>query len=173
MSHSQFHSIKLILRHAWLSLWDKHMTTGRINQVSIVMFIATSDALTRPVLERLNISGDCVSYCSASPGVGRSDFRRGCKPANTHRERPYLLAFLVRSLPPRVIPAIRKCGEIATWLCCEVSQIVWAWPGARYQGGTPLPAGTLVEPIPTYSPSSSAESMTAARSRVWFMAFLV
>ena len=22
-----------ILRHAWLNLWDKHMTTGRINQV--------------------------------------------------------------------------------------------------------------------------------------------
>ncbi len=25
----------LILRHAWLNLWDKHMTTGRINQVTI------------------------------------------------------------------------------------------------------------------------------------------
>ena len=24
---------KFILRHAWLNLWDKHMTTGRINQV--------------------------------------------------------------------------------------------------------------------------------------------
>ena len=36
MSHSQFHSIEaFILRHAWLSLWDKHMTTGRINQVTI------------------------------------------------------------------------------------------------------------------------------------------
>ena len=36
MSHSQFHSIDLfILRHAWLNLWDKHMTTGRINQVTI------------------------------------------------------------------------------------------------------------------------------------------
>ena len=35
MSHSQFHSINLfILRHAWLNLWDKHMTTGRINQVT-------------------------------------------------------------------------------------------------------------------------------------------
>ena len=35
MSHSQFHCIELfILRHAWLNLWDKHMTTGRINQVS-------------------------------------------------------------------------------------------------------------------------------------------
>ena len=37
MSHSQFHSTKLfILRHAWLNLWDKHMTTGRINQVTTV-----------------------------------------------------------------------------------------------------------------------------------------
>ena len=37
MSRSQFHSIKLfILRHAWLNLWDKHMTTGRINQVTVL-----------------------------------------------------------------------------------------------------------------------------------------
>ena len=37
MSRSQFHSIKLfILRHAWLNLWDKHMTTGRINQVTLL-----------------------------------------------------------------------------------------------------------------------------------------
>ena len=36
MSHSQFHSIRvLILRHAWLNLLDKHMTTGRINQVDL------------------------------------------------------------------------------------------------------------------------------------------
>ena len=39
MSHSQFHSTKLfILRHAWLNLWDKRMTTGRINQVYIHSF---------------------------------------------------------------------------------------------------------------------------------------
>jgi hypothetical protein len=39
MSHSQFHCIDLfILRHAWLNLWDKHMTTGRINQVSYKEF---------------------------------------------------------------------------------------------------------------------------------------
>ena len=38
MSHSQFHSIRvLILRHAWLNLLDKHMTTGRINQVAVVV----------------------------------------------------------------------------------------------------------------------------------------
>ena len=28
--------IMLILTHAWLNLWDEHMTTGRINQVTIV-----------------------------------------------------------------------------------------------------------------------------------------
>lgn len=26
----------LILRHAWLNLWDKHMATGRINQITIL-----------------------------------------------------------------------------------------------------------------------------------------
>ena len=37
MSHSQFHSIiEFILRHAWLNLRDKHMTTGRINQVTLL-----------------------------------------------------------------------------------------------------------------------------------------
>ena len=36
MSHSQFHLYKqFILRHAWLNLLDKHMTTGRINQVAL------------------------------------------------------------------------------------------------------------------------------------------
>ena len=30
---SQYKS--LILRHAWLNLWDKHMTTGRINQITV------------------------------------------------------------------------------------------------------------------------------------------
>ena len=30
--------ILLILRHAWLNLWDKHMTTGRINQVTNFLF---------------------------------------------------------------------------------------------------------------------------------------
>ena len=39
MSHSQFHSKKeFILTHAWLNLWDKHMTTGRINQVAILRY---------------------------------------------------------------------------------------------------------------------------------------
>ena len=47
MSRSQFHSIKLfILRHAWLNLWDKHMTTGRINQVTF--FVCYPYHLTTP-----------------------------------------------------------------------------------------------------------------------------
>ena len=33
MSHPQFHCKIFTLRHAWLNLRDKHMTTGRINQV--------------------------------------------------------------------------------------------------------------------------------------------
>ena len=43
MSHSQFHSLDLFkLTHAWLNLWDKRMTTGRINQVTIVKSFVTS-----------------------------------------------------------------------------------------------------------------------------------
>ena len=36
MSHPQFYCKIFTLRHAWLNLWDKHMTTGRINQVSCI-----------------------------------------------------------------------------------------------------------------------------------------
>ena len=49
MSRSQFHSIKLfILRHAWLNLWDKHMTTGRINQVTFFVCYPYHFATPRP-----------------------------------------------------------------------------------------------------------------------------
>ena len=33
--------LKLNLTHAWLNLWDKHMTTGRINQVSEIQAPST------------------------------------------------------------------------------------------------------------------------------------
>ena len=36
MSRSQFQSKRFILRHAWLNLWDERMTTGRINQISLL-----------------------------------------------------------------------------------------------------------------------------------------
>ena len=49
MSHSQFHSTKeFILTHAWLNLWDKHMTTGRINQVTILCRTYPTDGSTSP-----------------------------------------------------------------------------------------------------------------------------
>ena len=48
MSRSQFYSIKLfILRHAWLNLWDKHMTTGRINQVTLLSVTISIKSLSR------------------------------------------------------------------------------------------------------------------------------
>lgn len=40
MSHSQFRCTILILTHAWLNLWDKHITPGRINQVSRTPLLA-------------------------------------------------------------------------------------------------------------------------------------
>ena len=63
MSHSQFHSTNLfILRHAWLNLWDKHMTTGRINQVT-----------TDP---RCAATGD-TSSCTGSPVLESQDTFQG------------------------------------------------------------------------------------------------
>lgn len=41
----------LILRHAWLNLWDKHMTTGRINQVTILALTSVkTNSATRSLL---------------------------------------------------------------------------------------------------------------------------
>ena len=49
MSHSQFHSIRvLILRHAWLNLLDKHMTTGRINQVTTLRLTPAGTCTRQP-----------------------------------------------------------------------------------------------------------------------------
>ena len=46
----------LILRHAWLNLWDKHMTTGRINQVTTIPIgtRAVSHSSPSPLLNRFN-----------------------------------------------------------------------------------------------------------------------
>ena len=41
MSRSQFQSTRFILTHAWLNLWDERMTTGRINQVAVILSILT------------------------------------------------------------------------------------------------------------------------------------
>ena len=35
MSHSQIHYDQYVLRHAWLNLLSKHITAGRINQVTV------------------------------------------------------------------------------------------------------------------------------------------
>ena len=71
MSRSQFHSIKLfILRHAWLNLWDKHMTTGRINQVTLFCTPKPDNQAAKP-------------HTSAHPENGHA--KRPTR-ANTHTE---------------------------------------------------------------------------------------
>ena len=71
MSHSQFHSMNLfILRHAWLNLWDKHMTTGRINQVTI----ANSRSLKLSAVKQTTSQSK-----SGLLGLRHSDPKRVCK----------------------------------------------------------------------------------------------
>ena len=64
MSRSQFYSIKLfILRHAWLNLWDKHMTTGRINQVTSLSAPSIRDSLEPPNEKTLTAKGSKSFRC--------------------------------------------------------------------------------------------------------------
>ncbi len=65
MSHSQFHCIKsFILRHAWLNLWDKRMTTGRIDQVAISsIFLALGTGLIRKDLWMLSKKKASIYQC--------------------------------------------------------------------------------------------------------------
>ena len=73
MSRSQFHSIKLfILRHAWLNLWDKHMTTGRINQVTVLSGYCRAHSQKTP--------RDVVHCTRTWQEPHTTSCTRGCKP---------------------------------------------------------------------------------------------
>ena len=61
--------MRLVLRHAWLNLWDKHMTTGRINQVAVRTWVGT--ARTSEVVR----AGPAVSVSGTSYG-SKSRVRR-------------------------------------------------------------------------------------------------
>ena len=73
--------ILLILRHAWLNLWDKHMTTGRINQVAFL-----GDTTTRTIPDADETRGrdgrGSRSYRARAARDGRSQGRR---PPRRHR----------------------------------------------------------------------------------------
>ena len=95
MSHSQFHSTKLfILRHAWLNLWDKHMTTGRINQVTTIRFAPILMAQT-PLSQmgvhyqtswRVNYSMEPQLTPPCSPGL--TNFKHS-SPCRTEQQRSW------------------------------------------------------------------------------------
>jgi hypothetical protein len=65
MSHAQIPANAVILRHAWLSPWNKHMTTGRINQISIEILCCFCYIVLFWRLEkvRLSISGVLSQSC--------------------------------------------------------------------------------------------------------------
>ena len=67
MSHSQFHCITFILRHAWLSLWDKHMTTGRINQITIFKQCHSAAEAKRGQSKVVRLAKDC-KFLAATTG---------------------------------------------------------------------------------------------------------
>ena len=65
----------VILRHAWLSPWNKHMTTGRINQISIVCLFVPSRRV-RPAWETntVELMIVCCIFCLWS-NIRKSQFR--------------------------------------------------------------------------------------------------
>jgi hypothetical protein len=80
MSHSQFHSTNLfILRHAWLNLWDKHMTTGRINQVAVVKKTFISGRKDLEVLTHNHINPSKHKGFSYEQRLKREFFKMHCK----------------------------------------------------------------------------------------------
>ena len=95
MSHSQFHCKTLTLRHAWLSLWDKHMTTGRINQITYVSELSEESLLFSQAVSarrhRRLASAFSLAPNWITPTTGRSGYP----------ELPQTNAFLTRAMTER------------------------------------------------------------------------
>ena len=84
MSHSQFHSTNLfILRHALLNLWDKHMTTGRINQVTTFRSAFAAIIYLCVTSTHFYDVEFVISLC-----VGRSIAAQGCFPPDEREYKP-------------------------------------------------------------------------------------
>ena len=67
-----FTIFKLVVRHTWLNLWDKHLTTGRINQVSVILQSSTKrfsiSHLHPTVLHKAVIHLSSLSYSLPQSG---------------------------------------------------------------------------------------------------------
>ena len=105
MSHSQFHSTKLfILRHAWLNLWDKRMTTGRINQVYILSFFDTRASRETQVLQR-----------------------KRCKPRSaSFLFKKYFMSIQIRTKVSRLFDCYSNANEFSLQICSpEQTMLNW------------------------------------------------
>ena len=100
MSHSQFHCIPFILRHAWLNLLDERMTTGRINQVAIVYQTARQNE-SRPTLVHNNGQWLGCNHCSCGVVSSRTYFRVAARAVwIQRRHRPLPIQAIGMSPPP-------------------------------------------------------------------------
>ena len=139
MSHSQFHSTNLfILRHAWLNLWDKHMTTGRINQVTTIR--------NRVQLTPHPISTTSVITPSQEFSLGRSSsqMQRDTLPLTTQgkaiyksKSPPYRQSKRFNNLNPPCTPISQVSGQLLPVLKGQRS-----WPSVRTTSDRPSLKGT-------------------------------
>ena len=136
MSHSQLHSTNLfILRHAWLNLWDKHMTTGRINQVTI----QPHGTWVPPPIERGPHDMHVWSRSKMSPSLGPASVTRHLQkhpqhhawstPAEQHfplKHRPRSTLFPILTSFKSNLPLQRK---VRSWPSEKTSK--WEGPSIR------------------------------------------
>ena len=140
MSHSQFHCIMLILRHAWLNLWDKHMTTGRINQI-------TPSAL-RAGCENIPIA--CVAHVFSSKkyptGGATAAVYFPSKEVSTRRRAPPMASEVLAlpSNPPNPTPlALTLSDRGCCCLCRPAGTVVrrlclhWPWQPPSVSANVP------------------------------------
>ena len=115
-------------------------------------FSASSDAITRPDLSRLNWSAGCPSTFilfyknkAGAPAAGVAARDQQVVPCSAP---PRLLAFPVRTFPPGAVTRVAEVGlSCPPGLAARPPKVVWVGPGAK-PAGAPLPAGTPVVPGP-------------------------
>ena len=135
MSHSQFHSTKLlILRHAWLNLWDKHMTTGRINQVTITLGSPHAHTHTHYAF----VTRMCICMRASFPSLRKEPHNRmhaSLFPTFVFVSSSWKHFVFVSEMRPRIVPNSRGApvGQASFWavlllsfsagLCVALAQV--------------------------------------------------
>ena len=123
-----------ILRHAWLNLWDKHMTTGRINQVTI-----TLGSYPRTHTHYAFVTRMCICMRASFPSLRKEPHNRmhaSLFPTFVFVSSSWKHFVFVSEMRPRIVPNSRGApavGQASFWavlllsfsagLCVALAQV--------------------------------------------------